>query len=146
MPDPVSYPQVSPSWKTLFSAPHEEPSTTMLFFTPNPHERPSTSLANPQELWLSRISQLSGVGCLNKLSESGDGSLRSQGTVLSVLFHCHILFCLLTWNWYFGHRSVPWPLYSVFNTGNLQPNGYELFLICKFILSAYILKVNMVIV
>ena len=47
-------PQVSPSWKPLFSAPHEEPSTTMLFFMQSPHERPSTSLANPQQLWLSK--------------------------------------------------------------------------------------------
>ena len=28
--------------------------THQLFFLPNPHERPSTSLANPQELWLYR--------------------------------------------------------------------------------------------
>lgn len=44
---------------TLKLAPHESPSSQPLtknpqqlcyFFMPNPHERPSTSLANPQQL------------------------------------------------------------------------------------------------
>lgn len=44
IPDPISYPQVSPSWKPLFSAPHEEPSTTMLFLC-------QTLTKNPQQVW-----------------------------------------------------------------------------------------------